>query len=180
MNFHSAVASGQFMSAFAPLVQRCRRVFPGTEQQLGLLRRWLMSLMPDHPVLDDVMIVATELASNAIKHTASGHGGRFAVEVTSHPGVVRIAVADCGAQSEPTVIDDPLAETGRGLAMVAELAIRSGVLGGRWGRIVWADVACEDRLSIMPMAPGNVLGPSLRDGAIALARFRGEMPWLVA
>ncbi len=40
-----------------------RRVFPGDERQLGVLRRWLSSLLPDCPARSDVLSVATELVS---------------------------------------------------------------------------------------------------------------------
>ena len=76
---------------------RWRRVFPGKERQLGLLRRWLAELLPPCEARDDIATVATELGSNTIKHTASGQaGGWFAVEITWHPQAVLIAVADCG------------------------------------------------------------------------------------
>jgi hypothetical protein len=35
-----------------------------------MLRRWLESVLPDRPARDDVACVATELGSNAIRHTA--------------------------------------------------------------------------------------------------------------
>jgi len=44
---------------------RWRRVFPGEERQLAILRRWLASLLPDAPARDDLFAVATELASNS-------------------------------------------------------------------------------------------------------------------
>src|SRR5438874_13124558 len=72
---------------------RWRRAFPGHERQLGVLRRWLASLLPDCPTRDDVACVATELCTNALRHTASGQRG-FSVEVTWYPQVVRIAVED--------------------------------------------------------------------------------------
>jgi hypothetical protein len=52
---------------------RWRRVFSGHERELSVLRRWLSSLLPECPERDDVLVVANELASNAIRHTASGH-----------------------------------------------------------------------------------------------------------
>ena len=73
---------------------RWRRVFPGEGSQLGVLRRWLASLLPQCPARDDVTLVASELGTNAIVHTASGRGGWFAVEITWHRAVVRVAVAD--------------------------------------------------------------------------------------
>src|SRR5262249_2007793 len=56
---------------------RWRQVFAGEESELTDLRRWLGMLLPEGPSRDDVISVATELASNAIKHTASGRGGWF-------------------------------------------------------------------------------------------------------
>jgi hypothetical protein len=42
-----------------------RREFPGEGGQLGVLRRWLASLLPPCPARDDVVSVANELSSNA-------------------------------------------------------------------------------------------------------------------
>jgi hypothetical protein len=119
------------------------RVFPGEAFQLSAVRRWLMSLLPDVPARDDVASVATELGSNAIRHTANGQGGSFAVEVTWWPQVVRVAVADSGGVSEPLLVSDPMGESGRGLLLVRGLAIRAGVCGDHRGRLVWADVRWE-------------------------------------
>jgi len=121
------------------------RVFPGEDRQLAALRRWLASLLPECSARDDVTYVASELAANAVVHTASGRpGGRFAVEVTWSQSMVRVAVADAGAPSGPRVISDPADERGRGLLVVAGLAARTGVRGDQRGRLVWADVPWED------------------------------------
>jgi anti-sigma regulatory factor (Ser/Thr protein kinase) len=119
---------------------RWRRVFPGEERQLGVMRRWLASLLAAGPARDDVILVATELASNAICHTASGQGGRFTVEITWWRSVVRVGVADCGGPAEPQVIEDPQGERGRGLLLVSRLSLRTGACGDQRGRLVWADV----------------------------------------
>jgi anti-sigma regulatory factor (Ser/Thr protein kinase) len=120
---------------------RWRQVLPGEERQLPALRRWLASLLPVCTARDDVIAVATELSSNAIKHTASGQGGGcFGVEITWHGPVIRVTVADRGAPGEPQVIQDPLAENGRGLLVVNGLAARTGVCGDARGRQVWADL----------------------------------------
>lgn len=155
---------------------RWRRVFPGQERQLGVLRRWLAELLPPCDARDDVTAVATELGSNAVKHTASGQGQWFAVEVTSHPAVVRVAVADCGGPSEPQVIDDPAAEYGRGLLVVQAMAVRTGVTGDQRGRLVWADIPWAG-----PQTPALAHDPyegAIRDGHAALAtRFGGVPAW---
>jgi anti-sigma regulatory factor (Ser/Thr protein kinase) len=98
---------------------RWRRVFAGREAELSQLRRWLGGLLPAAPARDDVVIVAVELATNALKHTASGRGGWFAVGVTRYGPVVRVAVADGGASSEPQMIDDLASEHVRSRAQAA-------------------------------------------------------------
>ena len=60
-------------------VLRWRRVFSGQAAQLRELRRWLTALLPEAPARDDVLMVAVELATNAIKHSASRRDGFFAV-----------------------------------------------------------------------------------------------------
>jgi serine/threonine-protein kinase RsbW len=116
------------------------RVFPGEARQLSLVRRWLASLLPDCPARDDMACVATELATNAIRHTASGRGGYFIVEITNLGSAVRVAVTDGGAANGPLLIHDPAGEHGRGLIVIAGLSVRDGVSGDPRSRTVWADV----------------------------------------
>ncbi len=157
---------------------RWRRVFPGEERQLGGVRRWLASLLPACPARDDVAAVATELAANAVRHTASGRGGYFTVEVTWHPSAVRVAVADHGAPGAPRVIDDPAAEHGRGLLVVRGLSARSGVAGDQQGRLVWADVPWADEDAVEPRSLPKGYETAIRDGETALARrFTGTPAW---
>ena len=119
---------------------RWRQAFSGEERSLRGLRHWLASLLPASPARDDVISIANELGSNAIRHTASGRGGKFAVEITWSRAIVRITVADGGAATGPHLIDDPAAEHGRGLHLVHGLASRTGVIGNRQGRLVWAEI----------------------------------------
>jgi hypothetical protein len=104
------------------------------------MRRWLASLLPDCPARDDVTVVASELTSNAVLHTASGQGGWFAVEIIWYPLVVRVTVEDGGAPAGPRLIDDPERTHGRGLRVVHGMSIRTGVYGDHRGRQVWAEV----------------------------------------
>jgi anti-sigma regulatory factor (Ser/Thr protein kinase) len=122
--------------------------FPGAEVQLRELRRWLAGLLPDCEARCDVVTVAVELAANAVRHSASGRPGRFfAVEVTYDGSVVGVAVADGGGPGQPKIVGRPYSdeldgfdEHGRGLRMVQELSVRTGVIGGMRGRVVWAEV----------------------------------------
>lgn len=117
-----------------------RRTFDGSERQLGELRRWLASLTPPGPARDDLTSIATELGTNAIQHTASGHDGTFTVELTRAGVTLRLAVTDQGSATRPRLINDPAAERGRGLLIVHALAGRTGVIATPRGHCVWAEV----------------------------------------
>ena len=122
---------------------RWRRVFPGRDEQVREVRRWLAGLLPGAPERDDVVVVAVELVTNAIRHTASGRGGLVMVEVTWCGPVLRVAVADDGAADGPRLAAGTggLAECGRGLRLVRALTGSTGVSGDHRGRLVWADIA---------------------------------------
>jgi len=122
---------------------RWRRVFPGRDDQVREMRRWLAGLLAGAPERDDVVVVAVELVTNAIRHTASGRGGLVMVEVTWCGTVLRVAVADNGAAGGPRLTAGPagLGEGGRGLHLVRALADSTGVCGDHRGRLVWADIA---------------------------------------
>ncbi len=157
---------------------RWRRVFPGEERQLGEVRRWLASLLPDCPARHDVASVATELGANAVRHTATGRGGWFAVEVTWHRPVVRVAVADCGAPGGPQMIDEPAGEHGRGLLVVHGLSVRSGVCGDHRGRLVWADVPWGGAGAAEPASSQDPYEAAIHDGQAGLSsRFAGVPTW---
>jgi serine/threonine-protein kinase RsbW len=143
---------------------RWRQAFPGHELQLHRLRRWLESLLPACPARDDVLLVAVELAANAIAHTASGHGGWFLTEITWHGPVVRVVVADGGSEEEPHLVDDPMAEHGRGLRLVRELSTRMGMAGDARGRMVWAEISwSQGTQPVSPPSPGVAMAGERAD-----------------
>lgn len=134
---------------------RWRRVFPGRDDQVRQVRRWLAGLLPGAPERDDVVVVAVELVTNAIRHTASGRGGLVMVEVTWCGPVLRIAVADDGAAGGPRLAAGTggLAECGRGLHLVRALTGSTGVSGDHRGRLVWADIAWSGARPVVPPLP---------------------------
>jgi serine/threonine-protein kinase RsbW len=121
------------------------RVFPGEPVWLAEARAFAAAALADCPARETLLTCVSELAANAIAHTASGAaGGVFAVEV-SRPadGRAMVAVTDAGGPGEPSLRDaDELAEDGRGLALIAALASRWGHYRlDDGGRTVWAEVA---------------------------------------
>ena len=63
------------------------RTYPGREEQVRQVRAALRSLLGDCPVADDVVLAMSELAANAVRHSASGeHGGTFTARLWHVPG----------------------------------------------------------------------------------------------
>ena len=131
------------------------RAFAGTKAQVAEVRRFVSGLLEGCPACDALVTCVSELAANAVVHTASGAGGFFTVEV-SRPrnGVARVAVTDAGGPTEPAAgapveaepgdadLDfDELPVCGLGLALVAATASCWGYHDAGPGRTVWAE-AC--------------------------------------
>jgi anti-sigma regulatory factor (Ser/Thr protein kinase) len=124
--------------------RRWHRSFAGRSAELRHVRRWLAELLPAGTVREDVVAIATELATNAVRHTASGRGGGFTVEVScrDHARVLRISVTDDGAPQGPRwpAGPCPVGESGIGLYLVCALASSTGEHTDARGRQVWAEV----------------------------------------
>jgi len=136
---------------------RCVRVFPGEPEQVRRVRAFVACALAGCPAREALLTCVSELAANAIAHTASGAGGVFTVEVHwPAPGVAVVAVTDAGGSREPAIRQPSeatgphdLAEGGRGLALVAALSSQWGYrdIGGAGGRTVWAQATWPVRVS---------------------------------
>ncbi|GLZ13015.1 ATP-binding protein [Actinomadura sp. NBRC 104425] len=97
--------------------------------------------------LGDVDLLTAEIATNAVRHTASGKpGGGVWVTVLSAPERVRVEIQDDGgADTLPEIpAGDEWGESGRGLLLVSELAHAWGVKvtgDGQRQVTVWFEVA---------------------------------------
>ena len=129
----------------SPEPMRWRRTYPGRADQVAVARKFAVSLFAGTGYEDEVAFIVSELASNAIRHTQSGHhGGWFGVELVLDD-VAYIGVTDQGGGGVPTVVPEtpgePQAEHGRGLRAVSQLAMALGIHGSPdGGHTVWADL----------------------------------------
>jgi serine/threonine-protein kinase RsbW len=153
------------------------RDFRGNADQVREVRRWIEDLLPDCDVLADLLLLASELCTNAIAHTWSGWaGGRFSVSVEWAPVVARLVIGDQGSAAAPamgarTGDTDWTAESGRGLRLVNELADDWGMASHAGRRWVWADLKWQANGGRPLDVPGG------RDAAIAgIAVIRKEFP----
>jgi serine/threonine-protein kinase RsbW len=154
MTGQTGTASQARTSTTSSPALRSWRVFPGKADQLRLVRQWVRDLLPPCEVLDDVLLVVSELGANAVCHTASGQGGQFVIEIAWAAETVRVAVADEGGPLEPRIIEAPHGESGRGLQAVCELSASTGFSGDVNGRLVWADVPWAARGGMPPQDSG--------------------------
>jgi anti-sigma regulatory factor (Ser/Thr protein kinase) len=98
----------------------------------GALRAW-----DRHDLLDDALVVISELASNAVVHARSD----FVVTVTLDGGLVRLVVADVSSVAPTAAHAASTSTSGRGLALVAALTVRWGHDVHGAGKDVWAELA---------------------------------------
>lgn len=118
------------------------RRFPGQHDQVCQARQFVAEALGQVPVLDDVVLLVSELCTNALVHTASGEGGTFEVAILPGPSCVRVEVRDDGSdRSRAAVPPDISAEDGRGLSLVDLIADRWGHLGDQRGRSIFFELA---------------------------------------
>ncbi|HET7720567.1 MAG TPA: SpoIIE family protein phosphatase [Acidimicrobiales bacterium] len=128
-------------------------------------------------LIDDAVLVASELASNALLHA----NGIVQVSVTEHGDAVRIAVHD-RTRVPPVIARQSLeAMTGRGLRLVASLSKEWGAEPTKGGKFVWADLS-EEHASL-PFTTDDLLDQwdddGWFDGDGQVARYRvwlGDVP----
>jgi serine/threonine-protein kinase RsbW len=129
----------------APVMTRPRkRVFPGRPEQVAHARQFVAQTLAGCPVIDKAVLCVSELAANALVHTASGNDGEFEIVVCRGQASALIAVYDDGSATPPIARGlDATSEDGRGLSVVALTASTWGHFGGKSGRAVWFEL-CWD------------------------------------
>ncbi|WP_330339304.1 ATP-binding protein [Streptomyces sp. NBC_00557] len=91
----------------------------------------------------DVQLCVTELVTNVIRHVGEGVPVRVRVART-YGGRIRVEVTDPAGQALPVSLPAPPdAEEGRGLALVAAVALRWSVEQGAEGKTVWCELGAD-------------------------------------
>ena len=116
-------------------------MFPGRADQIAHARDFTRRALGPCPVLDEAVLLVSELATNALEHTATGNAGSFHITICPSETSVLIAVTDDGSDETPLPRPaDALAEDGRGLGLVDSVADRWGQCGNQHGRTVWVEL----------------------------------------
>lgn len=89
-------------------------------------------------VCEDAALVVSELVGNSVR---AGCGESFLLRLDWTPRRLRIEVHDDAPGQPQLVHAEPIAETGRGMWIVSQLAVRWGVTAKRPGKVVWAEIA---------------------------------------
>jgi anti-sigma regulatory factor (Ser/Thr protein kinase) len=115
-----------------------RRVFPAEASAVVLIRRCLRARLEqdlDEPLVDAMVLVVSELATNAVVHARTP----FEVVLTRTDGSVRLAVTD-HSTGVPAHNDHPGQGGGFGLHVVDELTDAWGYDVHAAGKTVWCEV----------------------------------------
>jgi anti-sigma regulatory factor (Ser/Thr protein kinase) len=140
-----------------PLNVPLLRVLPGTADAAGKARQLAREFLgAGHPAADTVVLIVSELVTNAVVHSRSGApGGFISVSLCSGDAGVLIQVRDDGGQSGRWVSAPPgsIAEHGYGLLLVDALADSWGTVAGPQGRVTWCRVSCNGRTTGRPGSP---------------------------
>ncbi|MGC5010668.1 ATP-binding protein [Streptosporangium sp. DT93] len=112
------------------------------------VRAWARGLLTGRiaaGVLDDVLLLLSELATNAVTHSDSGRttDGRMTVYVARLSGAVHVEVADDGSDASAPAVRVPGTDDdgGRGLWLVEAVAAGWGSYRDESGGSVWFRVA---------------------------------------
>lgn len=119
---------------------RTLHTLPEDEPDLAAMRVWIGALLKDLPedVQLDVLLVCTELASNAYEHA----DGPRAVRVQRHADFIRVEVDDHTPAELPHIGQSRLGESrGRGLLLISQIARCWGTREFTGGKTIWAEIS---------------------------------------
>jgi anti-sigma regulatory factor (Ser/Thr protein kinase) len=113
---------------------------PGRPDRVSEARAFVRKVVgPDHPVVDTVILLTSEIVPNAVMHSDSRRaGGSVTVLMIEISGGLRVEVADSGSDlSAPVVRGDVYASDGHGLYLVQALADQWGYVRDETSTTVW-------------------------------------------
>jgi two-component sensor histidine kinase len=121
--------------------------FSPQESSIAAVRRFVVDQLRASIRSDDVVLVASELATNVVRHAKTD----FAVEI-DRDEIIRLQVSD-GSSIVPAVGDLVHRSDGLGLRMVQAVADRWGVEATGDGKVIWAEFADSEDSHLDEIAP---------------------------
>jgi len=97
-------------------------------------------------LVDNTVLVVSEIVSNALKHARPLRDGKVRVSWSARPDAVALEVTDGGGATRPRLTPAPVtAGAGRGLTVVRRLSRDWGVREATAETTVWAVVDLDER-----------------------------------
>jgi anti-sigma regulatory factor (Ser/Thr protein kinase) len=157
-------------------VLRTARTYPGTPDQIRVVRVDIRALADGCPLVEDIVLCGSELATNAVMHSHSGMpGGTCAVRIEIHPGSYAwVEVEDAGG---PWNRPEPDPNRGHGLDIVAKLASDWGIAGDYRGRTIWARFDWPSRTTGAASEPAATATGAARPPMVRMIGARPLAPW---
>jgi anti-sigma regulatory factor (Ser/Thr protein kinase) len=115
-----------------PALDPASAVRDARSRTAAALRRWRCQ----RERIDDVVLVVSEVVTNAVQHGA----GVVLVRLLRRHFYVRIEVQDNSPKLPVLMAPPPTAERGRGVSIVRSLAARWGSRRVGGGKLVWAEL----------------------------------------
>ncbi len=134
--------------------------------EVARARRWVRArllshgLAPDAPIAETLVLVVSELVTNAVVHTGCPAVLRLSIPVTA-PGLapscdlVRVEVADASRTAPAPRHAGGDATNGRGLELVELLCDRWGWYPDGSGKRVWCEIAADPAASCAVARPAE-------------------------
>ncbi len=122
-------------------VARLELQLPHTTQSVRRARRTIAAFLDPTEVpgavVEDVLLLVSELVTNAVVHAGSPAVVRLDADLER----IKVAVADREAEKKPSIREpDPSSSSGRGVLLVDRLAARWGVEPQCTGKVVWFEL----------------------------------------
>lgn len=116
---------------------------PGSPTSVRLARQWVREILQKdfRELVEDVALIASELVTNSVRHSAAAEGAPIKVRIRVVDGILRLEVEDSGAPGQPNWAKEQATDFGRGLGIVAAVG---DVMGDETttsgGRLAWAEL----------------------------------------
>lgn len=126
-------------SELEPHASSATVTLPPTTTSVPLARQFVGESLPTTCWADEVTLLVSELASNAVRHADTP----FSVTISCDGSLVRVEVSDGSPELPVPQVPPAEAITGRGLLIVDALAGRWGVESTPTGKTVWFELSCR-------------------------------------
>ncbi|WP_372453755.1 ATP-binding protein [Acrocarpospora catenulata] len=135
-------------------------LLPSEPPAVAVARRWIRKHLTRwalDELVDSCELLASELATNAIRHAADTHSITLLLMYASN--TLRLEVRDSDATALPSCRNaEPTEEDGRGLALIENCADRWGVNPTVTGKSVWCELDTPRTGSPQPLRQGRTGG----------------------